>query len=44
VKDVTSGMARFNEYIPHASTYINDERWEDERAGQQATQRKVLSR
>jgi len=31
-------------YVPNPTTYLNGERWEDEQAGQQATQRKVLSR
>ena len=30
VKDVTTDISRFNEYVPHPSTYINDERWDDE--------------
>ena len=31
-------------YVPNPTTYLNGERWEDERAVQQSTQRKVLSR
>jgi hypothetical protein len=33
-----------NQFVPAPLVYINGERWEDERAVQQSTQRKVLSR